>query len=327
MPQGLDFFLDPCSVISHNRACRLNNTHTGLKGYGLEMTWCHINNCKELSNAHSSLVDCKAQTDVVLHQDFVPFIDKHSSIVPMNEVWSTKRKNEINHKDEVTRPVPNGWTEDDSTTWKPGRKRTYTGPQGGGEIGPSHLIKSAIGQSNELNPIVNLFLFLWTEDQLQTIAKMSEKYARGDWVKASARHDEAGNERQRAILVHCSSNDPDHRHRHPDEKSWKEITVGYILAFLSILMLRGAYNIRSATLFWESPPSGIYAPFVQNLMPRNNFLQIRRYLHFVDSESLPKCPKEQGWHPLQKIKHVLENVQRRMQLLGRLVKTSSLMSR
>ena len=91
MPQGLDFFLDPCFVISRNKACRLNNAHTGLKGYGLEMTWCHINNCKELSNAHSSLVDCKAQTDVVLHQEFVAFIDKHSSIVPLNEVWSTKR--------------------------------------------------------------------------------------------------------------------------------------------------------------------------------------------------------------------------------------------
>ena len=40
VPQGLDFFLDPCFVITRNKACRLNKTHTGLtvKGYSLEMT-------------------------------------------------------------------------------------------------------------------------------------------------------------------------------------------------------------------------------------------------------------------------------------------------
>ena len=207
----------------------------------------------------------------------------YSSIVPLNEVWSTKRKKEINHKDEVTRPVPNGWTEDDSTCWKPRKKRTYTGPEGGGHIGPSHLVKAAIGQSNDIKPIVNLFLFLWTEDQLQTIAKMSEKYARGDWVKVSARHDAAGNERQRPILVHCAPNDPDRRHRHPDENSWKEITVGYILAFLSILMLRGAcdkllemagllLNGVGRVLYTENFYTGI--KLMENCYFRHGFLMV-----------------------------------------------------
>lgn len=123
-------------------------------------------------------------------------------------------------------------------------------------------------------------------------------------MNVSARNDE----RQRPSLVHCDPNRPGRRHRHSDENSWKEITVGFILAFLSILVLRGAL-----LSFWESPPYAVSLPFVQNLMPRYKFLQMRRYLHFLDRESLPKGPFEQGCHPLQKIKNVLENVQRRMQ--------------
>jgi hypothetical protein len=314
MPQGLDFFLDPCFVISHYSSCKLNNVHTGLTGYGLEMTWCHINGCDRLPDAHSSLADCRAQTDVVLHQEFLPFIDKSFSIVRMEEVWAKKRKKAKKQQEELTRAVPDGWTEDGTTSWTPSWNRSYKGPEGGGECGPSTHAKAAVANRNGINPLVNLFLSLWSLDLLTTTATFTEKYGRGDWVKKSARNDAAGKERKRPILVPCNPDDPDRRHRHTDENSWKEVTVGFILAFLSILMLRGVYGIRCATMFWESPPRGIYVPFVQNLMPRNNYLQIRRYLHFVDNESLPKLPGDKNWHPLQKIKPVLDIVRSRMQI-------------
>jgi hypothetical protein len=80
IPQGLDFFLNPCFVIKRYSSCRLNNVHTGPTGYGLEMTWCHMKDCDGLPDAHSSLAGGTAQTDVVLHPDFLPFIDKSISI-------------------------------------------------------------------------------------------------------------------------------------------------------------------------------------------------------------------------------------------------------
>jgi len=314
MPNGLDFFLDPGFVISNYTSCRLNNKHTGLNGYGLEMTWCYVMQQNQLPDAHSSLADCKAQTDIVLDRRFIPYIDKYNSIVPMSQVWTKKREKAIKQQDELTRPVPAGWTEDDTTNWVPPRSMQYTGPAGGGEGGPSTQIKTAIARNNGTSPLANLFFFLWPLNLLTMTATNSEKYGRGDWVKETARTDGSGNQRKRPILLPCLATDPDRRHRHTDEKSWKTITVGYLLAFLSILMIRGAYGIRCATLFWEHPPDGISVPFVQNLMPRDNYLQMRRYIHFVDSESLPRLPSDTEWHPLQKIMPVLSTVQQQMQM-------------
>lgn len=90
---------------------------------------------------------------------------------------------------------------------------TYIGPEGSGHNGPFGCIKSATGQSDKINPMVTHFIFRWTEDQVPKNAKMSEKCGRGDWVKASAsRHDEAGNKRQRPILVQCAPNVQGRRH-------------------------------------------------------------------------------------------------------------------
>ena len=313
MPAGLDYFLDPGDVIKNYTTCRLNNKHTGLEGYGLEMTWCYIKGETQLQNAHSSLVDCKAQTDVVLDERFLPFIDRYKSIVPMDQVWVTKRQKAIKQRKELSRKVPPGWTEDNTTTWSPPRNMQYTGPAGGGECGPSTQVKSAIAKLNGLDPLINLFLFLWPMALLQQTADNSEKYARADWVKETVRTDPDGHQRKRPILRPCAPDDPDRRHRHPDGRRWISITVGYVLAFLSILMLRGAYGIRSTSLFWEGSPEGISAPFVQNLMPRDNYVQMRRFIHFVDSESLPQGPHIPGWHPLQKILPVLKTVQSTMQ--------------
>ena len=313
MPAGLDYFMDPSGVMKNYTSCRLHNSHTSLEGYGLEMTWCYIKGETELPHAHSSLVDCKAQTDVVLDARFLPFIDRYTSIIPMDEVWVAKRAKAIRQQKELSRQVPPGWTEDNTTTWTPPRNMQYTGPAGGGECGPSTKIKSAIAQLNGLDPLVNLFLFLWPKTLLQQTAENSEKYARADWVKETVRMDHDGNQRKRSILQPCTAADRDRRHRHPDGRRWINITIGYILAFLSILMLRGAYGVRSVSLFWEEAPEGVSAPFVQNLLPRDNFVQMRRYLHFVDSEALPLGSHVKGWHPLQKIIPVLKVVQLTMQ--------------
>ena len=324
MPAGLDYFLDPGRVIENYKSCRLHNQHTGLEGYGLEMTWCYIKGETELQHAHSSLVDCKAQTDVVLDERFLPFIDRYKSMVPIDTVFVSKRKKAMQREKELSRKVPVGWTEDDTTTYntdtnQPPRSRRYSGPQGGGESGPSSQVKTAISQDNPISKdplqgaLVNLFLFIWPLWLLKLMANMSEKYARADWVKPLATTDVDGNPRKRPIFVPCGPDDPERRHRHNDEKTWKTITVGYVLAFIAILMLRGANGVRCATLFWQEAPYGSPNQFVRNLMPRDNYLRMRRFLHFVDNESLPRNSADPKWHPLQKILPVLKAVQSTMQ--------------
>jgi hypothetical protein len=102
--------------------------------------------------------------------------------------------------------VPDGWTEDGTTRGTESWIRAYNGPEGGGEGGPSTRAKSAVANGNGINPLVNLFLSIWSLGLLEKIATFSEKYGRGDWVKTSPIN-EAGKERKRLILVPCTPND------------------------------------------------------------------------------------------------------------------------
>jgi hypothetical protein len=71
-----------------------------------------------LPHAHDSLVDSKAQKEVVVNEDFRPFIDKSKSIVNLTDVWATKKKRHGEMHAESTRRVPDGWKEDETTTWE-----------------------------------------------------------------------------------------------------------------------------------------------------------------------------------------------------------------
>jgi hypothetical protein len=43
---------------------------------------------QELANAHNSLVDAKAQTKIILHKTFLPFMNEQYSIKLLDDVWN-----------------------------------------------------------------------------------------------------------------------------------------------------------------------------------------------------------------------------------------------
>ena len=98
-----------------------------------------------------------------------------------------------------------------------------------------------------------------------------------DWVKPSERGNAYGGVCKRKILVPCASSDPDACHRGDIS------TVGYVLAFLAVLLARGAFSVRSAMLFWEASPHGLSVPWVRNALSPGAYLQM---LHFVDNMKL-----------------------------------------
>ena len=99
---------------------------------------------------------------------------------------------------------------------------------------------------------------------------------------------------------------PSAHHRVKDTQHWWKPIIGYLLAFLGILIARGAFKIdHSPRVFWEHTPHGVFIPWIQNTMPRDVFNQWQYNIHFFDNKALPKCG-EAGWDALQKIQPVLD---------------------
>jgi hypothetical protein len=101
---------------------------------------------QNLNGAHNSLVDVKAQTDIVTSRQFLPFIDRSKSIRPMDELFSRATQRQMAKELEPSRPVHEPWVEFDehnTLDWEPRRDDTYNGSQAGGRCGPSNGAEAA----------------------------------------------------------------------------------------------------------------------------------------------------------------------------------------
>ena len=89
--------------------------------------------------------------------------------------------------------------------------------------------------------------------------------------------DADNNVMKKKILVPCDESSPDKRTRVNKEKAgtW-EFSPGFILAWLGICIYFGGLSSKqSPDIMWMSLANGgIYTPFVQNTMSKNEF-------HFV----------------------------------------------
>jgi hypothetical protein len=65
-----------------------------MQGHALGVVWSYIHGGQCLENVHDSIVDAKAQTDVLIDAKFVPFINRSNSIQPISEMFSKTQQNE-----------------------------------------------------------------------------------------------------------------------------------------------------------------------------------------------------------------------------------------
>ena len=91
----------------------------------------------ELPGAHSSIVDACVQANIILDDQYFCFLDRPDSIIPLSDVWSTKRIKRRARDEERSHPVQQGWKESVTSTWKLPHHQQYTGPDGGAHHGPS----------------------------------------------------------------------------------------------------------------------------------------------------------------------------------------------
>ena len=123
LPPNIKWFLDPLMVIREYdgaRGCKINPKHSGLDALKLGKVWAFLNDGMPLLGAHDSMVDARAQTDILTHPFFAPFIDRKKSVVPVEEIFAKKQLRELMKELEATHPVHPPWVElspDDDFSW------------------------------------------------------------------------------------------------------------------------------------------------------------------------------------------------------------------
>jgi len=85
------YFLDPYRSIQKITGCKLNERHSGLKSYVLERVYENVVGLP-LENAHSSLIDAKAQISVVLSEGFRRVFATKNSVTYISEMFLKKDK-------------------------------------------------------------------------------------------------------------------------------------------------------------------------------------------------------------------------------------------
>ena len=114
IPPNIKYFIDPMKVIKHFKSCKLNSKHSKLETPSLSSVWKFING-KIVDGVHNSLVDAKAQTDVVIHPYFIGYLNKTNSIQSVKDIFQKKTKNRIHQLEEQARLVHTPWMSDENT--------------------------------------------------------------------------------------------------------------------------------------------------------------------------------------------------------------------
>ena len=316
MPPQVKHFLDPLKVIREYKSCPINSKNSKLESYELGVVWSYLHNGDNFNGAHDSLADAKAQTDIVISDSFgMKFIDRTKSIRRIQDLFTKTEVSEMRKTMEPLREVHTPWLEikdhkdaSNNFTWKPRREDTYEGSEGGPKAGPSNTIINE-ARKNDAS-LVTLFLVILPITFFLNISKMTQLYCYEEWVVETERRDRDNNIMKKKRLKICDRSTPNSRHRTENEKKKYEITPGFIMAWMSILIIMGAHfgsSKRDTRKLWKNSPYGLSIPYVQNAMPRNAFEFMRRYIHFADN-SRRNEKGTPGYDALFKVRYVLDQI-------------------
>lgn len=308
LPANIKYFIDPLRVIKNYKGCKLNPAKSKLDSLELGCVWKHLHN-----GAHDSLVDVRAQSDVILHPSFIPYIDRSFSIQTIDLIFTATQQNAWKKDMEPLRPVHDPWielSEEADVTWSPRAEDTYTGVSGGGLAAPTSGMSETARKASLLT---ELFLFLLPLKFFETVAIQTKKYCYEDWVteKFASTRDGGTKDVRHFVQVPRYKNGkpfPGRRHRGDKEKKRFKITAGYIICWFAALMLQGAHfgtYKPPATKLWRESPYGIRFPYLQNAMTSDAYTFMRRFIHFSDSTKR-KGKGSIGFDPLYKVRYPLD---------------------
>ena len=132
-----------------------------MQGHSLGVVWSYIHGGQCLENAHDSIVDAKAQTDVLIDARFVPFINHSNSVQLISKMFSKTQQNEWRKEMEPCCLVHAPWVDltHDNTPlqWEPPPMHWYDGPHGGPCAGPTQYIKWKMCSATDLSAVFLLY--------------------------------------------------------------------------------------------------------------------------------------------------------------------------
>ena len=281
MPDKLGYYMDPLQIITKWKRCPIHRSKSKLECLALGAVWSFISDGEVLEGAHDSLVDTRAQTDLLLHRYFVPFIDRTDSFTTIDKVFKARDLSDMKKKLEPLRPVHKPWIEltaESTLNWEPAREYQWTGPHGGGvDWGPSSSMQQAARQATCL---ATLLFFIIPLAFFQQVAAWSHKYCYVDWVEPKLGHDRDGNRKKRRYLKPVpplkrgQRRDKRHRHRGDKERKKFKITPGFVMCWVATLIYQGAIfgsNKPGARTMYATGAYGVNIPILRNAMTRNAF--------------------------------------------------------
>jgi len=273
--------MDPKKVISHYKGCPLNSSKSKIDSYALGVVWKYIHK-KNLNEAHNSLIDVKAQTDVVTHPYFHNFLDVTKSYELIENIVAASVRKVLLKKLESRREVHEPWRElsEESPSWTPQNVFRNTGYSGGSNYGPSTNILAAVKSRIDLSSI---FFRLFPIELFEHIARESERYANKDWVKEIEINDRDGNVMKKKRLIPSRRHEAGSRHRSLKGDSFP-VTTGFVIAWVGILIYHGATHAGQKMNYWTEGRHGVICPIVQNAMTKNAFDFLRRFIHFENNK-------------------------------------------
>jgi len=88
--------------------------------------------------------------------------------------------------------------------------------------------------------------------------------------------------------------------------TWSEVTTEELTAFFGFMVLMGLVPLPSLADYWSTDPTFHYARITDRIS-RDRFLEVLKYLHFVDNRTLPKRG-ENGFSKLGKIQPIIGHI-------------------
>ncbi len=276
--------------------------------------WKYING-HNLNGAHNSLIDVKAQTDIIINKMFVSFINRSASIQTLDAIFSAAQQIDWRKELEPEGPVHSPWVElkkENNFEWTPPEVDSYTGFARGPLVGPTTYVQGIAMQTQDLSSI---FLAILPLTFFSKVAELTNKYCFKDWVVEKKALDSDGNPKKRPYLetvptLTDGEPTPGRPHRADREQDKWRITPGFIICWVAILILQGAHFGSDKKLLrnmWRRSPYGISMPYIQNTMMRDAFEFLRQYIHFSENYQRPKS-SDANFDPLFKVSYVLEEV-------------------
>ena len=138
---------------------------------------------------------------------------------------------------------------------------------------------------------------------------MTQIYCYKDWVVEKFGQGRDGDRNRKKYFANVPPknngfNYPGRLHRADKEQRKFNITPGYVICWIGILILQGAHfgsHTRAGSKLWRQGPYGVDIPYIQNDMTGNAFYFMRQFIRFTD-----KSIRKVSWfYPLSKVLYTL----------------------